>query len=109
MPPPVLHQGIFFLYIMKTTSFSRSSRNFSSEAKESRTQMANMAAQGEQDQEEADPMVERYSWYYEEQESSRFEDRPSVDDRISDRASSLSMFTRVISVKDSLLYRESVA
>jgi hypothetical protein len=103
-------QGIFFLYIMKTSSLSRPSRNFSSDVKESRTQLTNMA-QGQQGQaqEEEDPMVERYSWYYEEQESSRFEDRPSVDDRISDRPSSIATLTRMLSMKDSLLYRESAA
>jgi hypothetical protein len=103
-------QGVFFLYIMKTTSLSKPSRNLSSDVKESKTQLAPMGqGQGQGPwlgQDEEDPMVERYSWYYEEQESSRFEDRPSV---ASDRVSSLSVVTRMLSMKDSLLYRESTA
>jgi hypothetical protein len=96
---------------MKTSSLSRGSRSFSSEGNantnvnESQTQMGPLP----HDQKEGDAMVARYSWYYEEKETSRFEDRGTIEDHSIERHSSTSLVFRLNLVKDSLLYRESNA
>jgi hypothetical protein len=91
---------------MKTTSFSRGSRAFSSEANESQqTQMGPMPHERQED----DPMVARYSWYYEEdKECARSDERGTMDRSVERNSSNLLAF-RIQFVKDSLLYRESTA
>lgn len=85
---------------MRTSSI-RNSQRFSSEAKENQTQVSPFTQDKLGDD---DPMILRHSWYYVENESSRIDDRNTIDDVPSYRGS---FAMKLVSMKESLLFRES--
>lgn len=52
-------------------------------------------------------MAARYSWYYEEKESSKYENNAIEDNESNLRSSYVSMVSKSISLKDALLTRDS--